>query len=352
MIFDKVLQSIEEGKLGRNEGIPMGFNRLSKIIPNIQKSRYITITGGSGSGKSNFADTAYIFNPLDWYIENKDKTDIKLHVNYFSFEISEDRIISKQIARKIFKDTGLILDVNYILSFGENRISQEHYDLVKKYRGYFDKIEEHLTIYGTEGHNPTGIRRTLIDYAIKNGKMIERTANTPFRYEEKDPNLFTLNVIDHARLAPRENGFSVKENIDKLSEYLLWTKNYFKFTNVLLAQTNRNMGNIDRRKLEGDDLTMGLEDISDSSNIAQDSDLVLGIINPNKYGLSTYRRYDVTRLRNRARWLQIMKNRDGEADGSLGMLFIGENGFFRELPRFEEMDDTKYSIIENLKSSV
>lgn len=349
MIFNKVLNSIDEGRLGGNEGIPMGFNRLSNIIPNIQKSRYITITGGSGSGKSNFADTAYVFNPIDWYIENKDKTDIKLHVNYFSFEISEDRIISKQVARKIYKDTRLILDVNYILSFGKNRISQEHYDLVTKYRDYFDSVEEYLTIYGTQGHNPTGIRKTLIDYAKNNGRLVEGDRLT---YVENDPKLYTINVFDHARLAPREQGFTVKENIDKLSEHLLWTKNYCKFTNVLLAQTNRSIGNIERRKLEGDDLTLSLDDISDSSNIAQDSDLVLGIINPNKYGLSTYRKYSVEKLQNRARWLQIMKNRDGEADGSLGMLFIGENGFFSELPKVDDMTENHYNRIRNLKASV
>ena len=350
MIFDKVLNSIDEGRNGGNEGIPMGFPRLSNIIPNIQKSRYITITGGSGSGKSSFADTAYIFNPLDWYMENKDKTDIKLHINYFSFEISEERIISKQIARKIYKDTNLILDVNYILSFGKNRISQEHYDLVKKYKNYFDSIEEYLTIYGTEGHNPTGIRKTLLKYAENNG-VFEKDGER-LVYRESNPNLYTLNVFDHARLAPREQGFNVKENIDKLSEYLLWTRNYCKFTNILLAQTNRNIGNIERRKLEGEDLTMSLDDISDSSNIAQDSDMVLGIINPHKYGLGSYRRYNIEKLQNRARFLQILKNRDGEADGTLGMLFIGENGFFKELPRVEDMNDLIYNSIRNLKSSI
>lgn len=155
-----------------------------------------------------------------------------------------------------------------------------------------------------------------------------------------------------ARLAPREQGFSVKENIDKLSEHLLWTRNYCKFTNILLAQTNRNIGNIERRKLEGEDLTMSLDDISDSSNIAQDSDIVLGIINPHKYGLGSYRRYNIEKLQNRTRFLQIIKNRDGEADGSLGMLFIGENGFFKELPRVEDMNDLIYNSIRNLKSSI
>lgn len=350
MIFDKVLEKIDEGRLGGNEGIPHGLERLSNYIPNIQKARYNIIAGGSGAGKSAIGETMYVFNPLDWYIENKDNTNIKLKINYFSFEISEDRIISKQIARKIFKDYNMILDVNYILSYGKNRISKEHYDIVLGYRDYFDSVSDYLTIYDIEGHNPTGIRKTLINYAEENGKF--EKINNKLTYTENDENLYTINIIDHLRLVPRENGYNVKENIDKLSEYLMWTRNYCKFTNVALAQTNRNVGNIERRKLDGEDLSVTLDDISDSSSPAQDSDLVLGIISPHKYGIGLYRGYKVDRLQNRMRALNIVKNRDGEADKSLGLLFIGENGFFKELPRVDQMNDMIYSSISNLKSSI
>lgn len=350
MIFNRVLEKIDEGRIGGNEGIPMGYPRLSTFIPNIQKARYNIVCGGSGSGKSAFADSSYVFNPLDWYIENKDKTDIKLKVNYFSFEISEDRIISKQIARKIFKDHGIILDVNYILSYGQNRISDEHYQLVKNYKEYFDNLSEHLVIYGADGHNPEGIRKTLYQYAEKNGVFSKE--DNKLIYTENDPNLYTINVLDHARLVPRQQGFSVKENIDKLSEHLMWFRNYCKFTNVLLAQTNRNVGNVERRKLDGEDLAITLDDISDSSTPAQDSDLVLGIINPHKYGLGTYRNYKIDKLQNRARFLNIIKNRDGEADKSLGLLFIGENGFFKELPKHDDMSDLHYDKIQRLKANV
>lgn len=350
MIFDRVLKSIDEGRSGGNEGIPHGFDRLSNYIPNIQKSRYTVIAGGSGAGKSALGETMYVFNPLDWFIENKDKTDIKLNVNYFSFEISEDRIISKQIARKLFKDYNIILDVNYILSFGKNRINQEHYDLVRGYRDYFECLSDYLTIYDIEGHNPTGIRKTLINYANQHGEF--NKVNNKLVYTEKDENLYTINLIDHLRLVPRENGYSTKENIDKLSEYLMWTRNYCKFTNVVLAQTNRNVGNIERRKLEGEDLSISLDDISDSASPAQDSDLVLGIISPHKYGIGNYRGYKVDKLQNRMRSVNIVKNRDGEADKSLGLLFIGENGYFKELPKKEDMTDRIYTSIMNLKSSI
>src|SRR5690606_17924334 len=108
---------------------------------------------------------------------------------------------------------------------------------------------------------------------------------------------------------------------------------------VLLTQTNRSVGNIERRKLDGEDLTISLDDISDSASPAQDSDLVLGIINPFKYGLASYRGYDIDKLQNRSRFINIVKNRDGEADKSLGLVFIGENGYFQELPKKDDMTE-------------
>lgn len=347
MIFNKVLEKIDDGRLGGNEGIPMGFPRLSQVIPNIQKSRYITIVGSSGSGKSSWLDTAYIFNPLDWYLENKDNTDIKLKINYFSMEISEDRVISKQIARKIFKDYNLILDVNYILSYGRNRLSQEHYELVIKYRDYFDCISDYLKIYDADGHNPEGIRQRLMDYAKDHGSF-HKDENNRFFYTENDEKLYTINAIDHAKIVPRERGFTVKENIDKVSEHLTWFRNKCNFTNILLTQANRNLGNIDRRKLDGDDLTMSLDDISDSSNVGNDVDLAVGILDPNKHKIVNYRGYDISKLQNRSRFINILKNRDGEADKSLGLLFLGENGFFKELPKSGDMTDLIYERIKNL----
>lgn len=199
MIFNSVIESIEKGKQGGNQGIPMGLDRFSQFIPNIQKGRYHLVVGESGSGKSAFVDTAYVFNPLEWYVNNKEETDIKLKIFYYSFEISKDRLITKQIARKLYVDHGLLLDVNYILSFGKNRITQEHYDLVTGYRDYFNRLEEYLVIRDNDGqsYNPTGIRKDLLDHFESNGKF--ETIDKQLKYTENDPNLFTLAIVDHKR---------------------------------------------------------------------------------------------------------------------------------------------------------
>lgn len=349
MIFDDLLSSIDRGRKGLNEGIPMGFDRLVEYLPNIQKGRYHIIAGESGSGKSAFADTAYVFNPLEWYIKNKEETDIKLKIFYYSFEIAKDRLLTKQIARKLFVDHRLLLDVNYILSFGKNRISDEHYKLVTSYADYFNRLEEYLVIKDNDGgasYNPTGILKDLTSWAEQNGRF--EKINNQTQYFENDPNLYTIVIADHLAIVPKERGFSTKENMDKLSEYTVFLRNKCKFSFAYLAQVNRNLSDVDRLKMDGNNLSIRQGDVKDSSNPVQDCDTMIGILNPWKYEIPKYRGYDLSRLKGRQRFINFAKHRDGEAEKSLGLLFVGECGYFRELPRNDEIGEDYYRRVEKL----
>lgn len=350
MIYSEILNSIENGKNGKNEGIPMGLPRFSEVIPNIQKARYHLVVGESGSGKSAFVDTAYVFNPLEWYVKNKNNIDIKLKIFYYSFEISKQRLITKQITRKLFTDFGLLLDVNYILSFGKNRISDEHYKLVTGYADYFNRLEEFIEIKDNSStNNPTGINVDLNNWAKQNGKF--EIINNQNTYKENNPNLYTMVIADHMAIVPKERGFDTKQNMDKLSEYTVNLRNKCNFSFCYLVQANRNLANIDRLKYEKSELSIKQGDIKDSSNPAQDSDAIIGIFNPWKYNIEEYRKYDITRLKGRQRFLNIAKNRDGEADGTLGLLFLGECGYFKELPRANDMNESHYQAIEKIKGN-
>lgn len=350
MIYSSILESVEKGKKGGNEGIPMGFERFSEVIPNIQKAKYHIIAGESGSGKSAFVDTAYVFNPLEWYMKNKDETNIKLKIFYYSFEISKQRLLTKQITRKLFTDYGLLLDVNYILSYGKNRISDEHYKLVCGYTDYFNRLEEFIEIKDSSStNNPTGINMDLNRWAERNGKF--EVINHQNTYKENNPNLYTMVIADHFAIVPKERGFDTKQNMDKLSEYTVNLRNKCHFSFCYLAQVNRNLGNIERLKYDKNELSIKQGDIKDSSTPAADSDAVIGIINPWKYNIPEYRGYNLERLRGRSRFLNIAKNRDGDSDGTLGLLFLGECGFFKELPHITEMKEHHYDGISKIRAN-
>lgn len=348
-MLEGVVKEVDRGREGLNKGFPMGFPRLIEHIPDIQKGTSYLIFGESGSGKSAFVDTAYVFNPLDWYLKNKDNTNLKIKILYYSLEISKDRLLLKQITRKIYIDTGLLLDVNYILSRGKHRIRQEHYELVLKYCKYFEQLSEYLIIKDNSTSNhPYAIYRDLWNYSEEVGTYEKNADGIITNYKEKDPNLYTVIITDHLGLVPPEKGADKKTTMDKLSSHQVLFRNRCKFTFANLMQVNRSVNDIDRIKLQKEKFFLSLADIKNSGNPAEDCDTAIGIFNPNNYEFNNYRGYNITRLKDRSRFLNIVKNRDGEAHKSLGLLFLGEVGFFKEFPHAVDMTNDIYDSISNL----
>jgi len=71
MSFESLDDEVNKGLAGRNNGIPMGFNRLNRYI-GIRKGIYTLIGGLTGSGKTSFLDDCYVLNPVDWMLSKRD----------------------------------------------------------------------------------------------------------------------------------------------------------------------------------------------------------------------------------------------------------------------------------------
>lgn len=345
-------QTIERGMLGLNKGIPHGYNKLTEFLPNIQQSTYYLMGGELGVGKSAITDDMFVYNPIDWYLENKDKTDIKLIIPYYSFEIPKKDKAAKYLARRIYKRYGVLLDVNNILSRGNNRISQEHYDLVKKELPIFEELDDILLMQDLP-KNPTGIWNDLLKLAHENGTGIQQIDNGNYQFKEgvdykpKNDNLYVIPVVDHIGLTKTEREFNKKQVIDKLSAYMIILRNKCNFSPVLVQQLNRSMSSSDRFKL--DRVEPQLSDFKESGNTQEDANVVLALFSPQRYEIPSFRDYNIGQLRNRFRSLSILKNRDGEADKMLGLQFIGEVGGFSELPTGKEMTENDYNRIKQIK---
>lgn len=332
-LFDAVTAKIDTGILGLNKGLPMGFNRMVEYVPGIQQGTYYLVGAETSVGKTAFVDNCFVYNPVDWVINNQDKTDIKIKVIYYSLEITKEIKITKAICRKIFIDTGQLLDVNYILSRGKNRISQQDYEIVMGYKEYFYKLEDHITIID-KNDNPTGIWHNALDYSKQNGSW--DTVDFQGVYTPKNSNLYTILVVDTVNLVKKERGFDVKSNIDKLSEYLVILRNKCNYIPVIISQFNRTISSSDRFKIER--VEPQLSDFKSSSNTQDDANIVFGLFNPKRYDLETYKGYDIKKLKHRFRGLHLLKNRDGESDKFIGLDFIGQVGHFSELPTPTEFE--------------
>lgn len=351
MIFDSVLNNIDRGREGLNEGLNMGFPKLQNLVPGVQMGTVYDVCGGTGSGKTAFALSSFVLNPYDDFIAKKAAgVNIDLQILVWSMEMSAEILITKAIARKIFKDYKILTDINYILSRGKNRVSQEIYDKVLATRHYFEEMENVVTIYTSA--NPTGIHKTLKAAVLANGKEEFRdfqitedgqpkTVKQFVKYTPNHPNRYLICLQDHVALQKQEAGAPrVKDLIDRLVNYVIDDKLRYNITDVFCQQINRASESVDRQRMNSIDLQ--LSDLRDSSDTAHGADFVIGLMNPYQYEISPYRGYDIRRLQDRFRAVKIIKARDGTANVVAGMGFLGEIGMFRELPEGKLMAENDY----------
>lgn len=348
-LFNSFKEEIDKGRAGGNRGLPMGFPRLETIIPGVQRGTNYLIFGESGTGKSSFADTVFVCNPLDWYMTHKHEMDTKLEIFYYSFEISKPRLITKLIARKIWIDHGILLDVNYILSKGmKYRISDEHYQICMGYSKYMDEASDFIHIKDSNSgyNNPTGIYNDLRRHSELNGKW--ETIENQQQYKENNPNLYTIIITDHLGIVPGEKQQSTKENIDSLCKKQMLLRNSCNYSFVNISQVNRSVNDLKRiYDYEKESLKLNLGDVKDSGGSVEATDMAIGIVSAKRYDMKTHNKYDIAQLDDRYRSINIAKNRDGDADISIGLLFLGENGYFQELPRASEMTQSDYEQVDS-----
>src|SRR5687768_9767837 len=101
-------KEIRQGLL--QDQIPMGFERLSFHV-GIRKATYYLLGGLTGSGKTSLLDDAFVINPYEFIISDKNVNNLKLKIFYFSMERRKNYKLGKWLSRKIFVDTGQVISV-------------------------------------------------------------------------------------------------------------------------------------------------------------------------------------------------------------------------------------------------
>ena len=346
MNFEHLKNEVQKGMDGANGGIPMGFNRLNKYV-GIRKSMYYLVGGLTGSGKTSFIDDAFVLNPFDWYIMQKDPK-IKLRIIYRSMERSGTYKLAKWISRKIFLDHGEIIPVNKLLGWTD-KMSHDEHDLFLMYEDYTNTMKETITIIdGPE--NPVGIAKELKAHAEENGEIVQLDKYNK-KYVPNNENEITIVVIDHIGLLKlTKDQPTKKQAIDKMSDELRYARDFFGYTPVVVSQFNRDISNIVR--LKNGDVEPQLEDFADSSSTQNDADVVLALFDPLRYKVPDPSGYNLEKLKDQYgakyfRSLRLIKNSYGEDDVRIGLGFLGQIGMFKELPRRNDMTEADYESVIN-----
>jgi hypothetical protein len=346
MSFQSLKKEVQDGIDGRNSGIPMGFNRLNRYI-GIRKKIMFMIGGLTGSGKTSLVDDAFVLNPYDWYINQKNPK-VKLRIIYRSMERSRTYKLAKWVSRKIFLDEGYIIPVSKLMGWTDKLTSDEH-DLFLSYKDYIEEMDSVITIIdGPE--NSVGIAKELRNHAMKNG-TIEQIDEYNKIYIPNNDNEITIVVVDHIGLLKlTKDQSNKKQAIDQLSGDLRYVRDFYGYTPVMISQFNRDISNPIR--IKNGDVEPQLDDFKDSSNPSEDSDVVLALFDPMRYKVEDPSGYDLDKLVDEYgskyfRSLRVIKNSYGTDDVRIGLGFLGELGMFKELPRKKDITDSDYENVIN-----
>ncbi len=339
-MYNKLLEEIDKGISGDIRGIPLeDLPRLSFVLNNIQKSMYYLIAGSQGSGKTSFLDDIFILRVYDWYLNNKDKSPVKINWIYRSMERNVTYKLAKWTCIRLYQKYQIKITVAELLGWKKRIGIKDILPKVKECEVYFQELFDNMIlISGSE--NPTGIFKHIIEYYSKIGK-IEKVDEYHKKYIPNNEDLITIITSDHFGKLKLERGYDKKRTIDKMSEYFSICRDFYGSTIVALQQYNRDLSNITRFKEK--ELTPQLEDLKDSSVPSDDADLVLALFDPYRHKIYDHMGYDIKKLivngYNRFRSISVLKNSYGIDDVRIAYRFIGELGIFNELPKVEKFKE-------------
>jgi len=296
------------------------------------------------SGKTSLTDYMFLYSPFDYLMEKKrlGETKEKLKILYWSLEIDIASKITKGICQRIWKTKGILVDPNYILSRGKNKISQEIFQLVMETREYFDEMHDILEIHDV-GINATGITKRTEAFCKENFNS-KQIAEFEWEWTPKDEDLYLMCITDHIGLTRAQKGLENKKAvIDYVSGYNVEYRNKYSLIPVDISQFNRSIAAAERElstkaKPNYDKIKPQLSDFKDSAATQENCNVAMTLFNPNRYGIPEYMGYNTSVMGDRARFVDVVKSREGTPDLSKALGYIGEAGVFVDLPVPSLMD--------------
>lgn len=240
MTFEERIQS---GLNGDYKGLSNGLDRINRYIFGIQRSCYTLIGGLSGAAKTTLVDFMLINA-----IQDAESKNIPINIFYYSLEIDEFSKKANWLSVLIYNKYNIIISPETIKGLGDFRLSKDELKIVT------DETEELNKVWSKihwiwETTNPTGIYKSAWEFMSKRGTFLYEDYIDEFKKPQKrivkflNNNKDEYNIIvgDHLALLHVERDYTVKLNLDKLSEYNVRLRNLFGMTIIWLQQFNQGL---------------------------------------------------------------------------------------------------------------
>lgn len=359
--LEKRRERLLNGQLNR---IPPPFTRFGEDFIGIEQSCYYTITSFTKGGKSQFTSYTFIYKPLLFCYESK--ADIELKILYFPLEETPERIMQRFISWLLYDySNGKIRISPKDLRSTVTPVSQEILNIIKspEIQDIITYFEDHI-IFPDEPCNPTGIYKYCVRYAeehgtihTKVGKYKDEFGNLQERqvfdrYEQDNPNEYRLIIVDTINLIDTERGLTLKQSMDKLSEYCAkYLRNRYYYSPVIIQQQAFEQEGNEAFKIGR--VRPSVAGLGDSKYTSRDSNVVMGLFSPFRFSLREYEGYNIAKFKDNIRFLEMIVNRDGEMGGLCPLFFDGAVCQFSELPKPDDREGLErvYAYLDTLRNS-
>lgn len=347
--YNKSKELREEGKLGKNKGIPIKWERFKKFIPNIQ-AKYFLSASDSGVGKTKLGNYLFMYNTFFQWVDGKIED---FEVNYYSCEMTTEEIIIEFQALYLWEKYKILTDYPQINSEGDNKIPRRVDELLNS-----KELEDITNLFESKVHivservSSKFLYKEIQRIAKANGTIEYKKINGQdvFKsYTKHNPEKWIIIIFDNFQKLTLNEGQDLRKAIVETSLFLDMGRFHFGFVICAMQQINRTSKTFDRYKLE--QYFPSEQDLKDSEAPFHDCQICIVQISPFKLDLPKLDGYPVkgkNGLEDRLRAIKIIKNRGGIPYKVDYFLFLGENSFYSEIPYPEKMTEKDYEKINNL----
>ena len=356
-------QNLIDGKVNC---IPSPFKDFDSNFVGIEQETYYCITAGQKSGKSQFLSYVFLYNPILYAYYNPSQVRVKIF--YAPLEESKEKVIMRFMRFLLFHLSGHKIRITHHELTSAKSGQPVDEEIIKileseEYQKILRFFEEHITFL--QPKNPTGLYKEMVKYAVAHGERVmekvkiknefgdEQEVNKIVNYIPNDQNEYVIIAIDHVSLLQEEAGKDKRQTIRKWSEYCMELRDYYRYIPVIVQQQSIEIMGNEAFKLNRIRPTpAGLSDCKDTR---YDVNVMLGLSNPYAMEVPTYMGYDITRLKDSQRFLEVMLSRDGTANAVKALYFDGAVSFFSELPNprdenYNAFMEKVYAHLDNLRA--
>jgi hypothetical protein len=356
-LIQRVLTNLEERRQRVLRGdincIPSPFKNFRQDFPGIEQGKMYLVSGAAKSGKSQLTSYLFLYTPILYAYKHPEQ--VRLKIFYFPLEETPEKITLRFMCHLLYvlSDRKIRVSPMQLQSVNSGHVvDPEILELLNsiEYRSILDFYEDHVQFI--QERNPTGYWKTINKYARDNGNvhrkkivMENKETGIPTEkevfdyYEPNDPEEYVLTIYDHVSLCEQERGMTLKQCIDKLTEYAMVFRNHYNYIPVLIQQQNMDTISLDAYK--SNKIRPTLAGLADSKDPGKATSVMLGITNPFAFEVPYYpypndannpNNYLIRNLRGYFRYLEVVLNREGESNGTLALYFDGAVNYFAPLP--------------------